>query len=150
MSSPSSNTNYHRKVGAADFEAAIKEALDTYGSEIAEVLNETVSAVAEKTANDLKSTSPKRKGKYARGWTWQLSNGENRSSIISQIGSRYDSRGKNAVVYGKKPTYRLAHLLEHGHAKRNGGRVAARPHIESAEDRAIQEFWKELKEAIER
>ena len=40
----------------------------------------------------------------------------------------------------------LAHLLEFGHAKRGGGRVAARPHIAAAEQAGIESF----EQAIER
>ena len=56
---------------------------------------------------------------------------------------------KKSVVYADKPYYRLTHLLEHGHAKLNGGRTRAFAHWEPAEQKAIDDFVKELREAIE-
>ena len=56
---------------------------------------------------------------------------------------------KKSVVYAGKPYYRLTHLLEHGHAKLNGGRTRAFAHWEPAEQKAIDDFVKELREAIE-
>ena len=56
---------------------------------------------------------------------------------------------KKSVVYADKPHYRLTHLLEHGHAKLNGGRTRAFAHWEPAEQKAIDDFIKELREAIE-
>jgi hypothetical protein len=55
-----------------------------------------------------------------------------------------DSESIDLVVHSRN-RYQIAHLLEHGHAKRGGGRVAARPHIASAEQRGSEK----LVEAIE-
>ena len=56
---------------------------------------------------------------------------------------------KKSVIYSEKPYYRLTHLLEHGHAQVNGGRTRPFIHWEPAEQKAIDDFIKELREAIE-
>ena len=59
--------------------------------------------------------------------------------------TKESSNGMEVTVYSRN-RYQLAHLLEFGHAKRGGGRVAARPHIAAAEQAGIESF----EQAIER
>lgn len=115
---------------AAEIEKAMKEQYDLAN----EVVEKAVDKVAKDTVNELKSSSPHKSGKYSEGWARQ----EGKTA----------TRSKSAVVWNKK-RYRLTHLLEHGHAKVNGGRVAARPHIGAAEQKAIKAFEGELRRGIE-
>lgn len=50
--------------------------------------------------------------------------------------------------YVKEPHYRLTHLLEHGHAKKGGGRTIAYGFVGKAEDKAVKTFEREVEEAI--
>lgn len=68
----------------------------------------------------LKETSPKRTGKYAKGWTTE---------------EHDTSRGFSVVVRNEtKPG--ITHLLEKGHMTRKGGRTKAIPHILPAYQKA--------------
>jgi hypothetical protein len=44
------------------------------------------------------------------------------------------------LVVHSRNRYQIAHLLEHGHAKRGGGSVAARPHIAPEEQRVMRSW----------
>lgn len=125
------------KVGS--FKKAVEELLDQYGEGCMEAITETAKETAKDAAKMLRQTSPvnpkgKKSGAYAKNWTHQVEEG--RLSV-------------SAVVYGKKPTYRLAHLLEHGHALRQGGRSPAKVHIKPVEEWIDVEAVKRLKRKIE-
>ena len=103
----------------------------------AETTTDEVKAAVKKAANTVKkeisATAPVRTGKYAKSWATKTT-GENSHALEITVHSRN--------------RYQLAHLLEHGHAKRNGGRVAARPHIAAAEQHGIEELEREIERSI--
>ncbi|ERT57723.1 HK97 gp10 family phage protein [Peptoniphilus sp. BV3C26] len=113
-----------------EIEKATKEQLDLAN----DVVNKAVDKVAKETVSDLKSSSPKKSGEYASGW------GKREGQTAT--------RSKSSIVWNEEH-YRLTHLLEFGHAKVNGGRVAAKPHIAAVEQKAIKNFEDELKRGIE-
>lgn len=53
------------------------------------------------------------------------------------------------IAYNKEH-YRLTHLLEFGHANRDGSRTKPIPHIRETEDKYRQRFANELERKIRR
>lgn len=95
-----------------------------------EQMKEIIDDVAKETVKELKTTSPKQKGKYKKGW---------KKKVTYENSVRKRTTICNSV-------YQLTHLLEKGHAKRNGGRVPAIPHIKPAEERAVANIERRLQE----
>jgi len=93
---------------------AIAEVLEKYNEDTIRATHEVVKKVAADGAKAINSSAAGAVGgnKYKRSWTSKSEN--------SRIGA-------SAVIYSKVPG--LPHLLEHGHANRNGGRTAGRVHI---------------------
>ena len=110
-----------------DLSGEIMKCLQEYTEEVVEALEKTEKELADEAVRTLKQTSPKKSGKYARSWT-------------------QTKQGKKRIVHNRR--YQLTHLLEKGHAKRNGGRVAARVHIAPVEQRISKEAVERLKENL--
>lgn len=110
----------------------INKALSQYSDEIADKVDKTVKIVSNELCDELKTTSPKRTGKYKDGWE------------VDFTGRKKGNR--SAVIHNEQ--YRLTHLLEFGHAKRSGGRVSAYPHIANAEKKYIDIFQKRVEEIL--
>lgn len=113
---------------------AVAERLHEYGNTVTEQLKEGVEEVATGTVNELRTSSPKSTGKYRKGW-------KKKKAFENATTLRYTVH--NAT------SYQLTHLLEFGHAKVNGGRVEAIPHIAAEEQKAIKQMEKKAKEACQ-
>jgi len=124
------------KIKIDQLAAEIAKELSKYSQEVVEKVNISSEKVGKAAVKQLRQTSPKKTGKYAKSWTM---------STEKEIGQPH-----KRIIHAKAPHYRLTHLLEHGHAKVGGGRVEGKPHIRPAEEMVIQEFVREVEEAIER
>lgn len=119
-----------------DLQAQVEALLNQYGKQCSEVVNEAVHEVSKEALKKLKKESPKRTGRYKKGW---------------KVKKNDDKFSANDILYGKEAsTYAIAHLLEHGHATRNGGRTAPIPHVKNVEEWAqkalVDTVEKKLKE----
>lgn len=117
------------------FAQAVKDYLEIYVEDIGESVEETSNQIGKEAKDELKQTSPKKTGRYAKGWT-----------------IKKDKKKKNyyAIKIHNKTDYQLTHLLEFGHATRNGGRTKAIPHIRPVEEKYKKEFEERLKDKIRR
>lgn len=70
-----------------------------------------------------------------------------RDSISSKKKSE-NSRGVKHVWYVKGNDYRLSHLLEDGHALKNGGRVEGTHFIQKATDPILEDYIKAVEEVV--
>lgn len=114
---------------------AIMEALHEYSREAMEATKASVKEQAAATVQELKATSPRRTGKYAKNW-------KSKTAYESMDDIRM-------LVYNGGKTYRLTHLLEYGHKVKVKGRVVghapAKPHIRPAEQKTIDGLGDKIK-----
>lgn len=119
-----------------DLPKEIMKALTGYSDDISESVKEVANDVGKEAVQELKNTSPKKKrkgGRYAKGWKLKKEKlGKNRYSV---------------KIYNKTD-YQLTHLLEFGHATRNGGRTKAIPHIRPVEEKYSKKYENKLKQKI--
>lgn len=121
------------KIGINRLAEELGDLLDDYAEEVAEAVKDSAKARAAQVKKEIKQNSPKDTGEYAKGWS------------VTTIKEGKEAIG--AVVHNKKEP-QLAHLLEFGHAKQNGGRVEGHPHIGPAEQKAVKAFLDDIKKAV--
>ena len=107
----------------------IMEGLQEYADLASEDVKAAVRKAGKNVKADIAANAPKRTGAYSKSWT---------------VKTQKETANSLEVVVHSKNRYQLAHLLEHGHAKRGGGRVAGKQHIAPAEEKAIKELEQEI------
>lgn len=109
-----------KEVDIKDLATEIAAGLTEYDQNVADEIKTIVDDVAQEGVDELKQSSPKLTGSYRRGWRKKQ--------------TYADTRTKRNTVFNKTD-YQITHLLEYGHASRNGGRVKPSVHIKPVEEK---------------
>lgn len=115
----------NRTVSIDEMDSAIMDELEKYAELASDDLKAAVKETAASVRKDIQAGAPLDTGKYKKSWS------------VKNV--HEDSESIDLVVHSRN-RYQIAHLLEHGHAKRGGGRVAAKPHIAAAEQRGNEKL----------
>ena len=121
------------RVSIGDMASAINKQLEEYATLTTEGVKSAVSKAGNTVRSEIKANAPSRTGAYAKSWS---------------VKKTAESSNSLQVTVHSRNRYQLAHLLEFGHAKRNGGRVAAQPHIAAAEEKGVTELEQEIERCI--
>jgi hypothetical protein len=112
-----------------DIGKEIQKQLQYYAKDVAEKVEVAKEETSKALVDDLKRDSPKRRPSYSKGWRIK--------------------RTKKSLIIHNATDYQLTHLLEHGHALRNGDRFQGEVHIRPNEERAVRDYLKKIERAIE-
>ena len=116
-----------------DMAAEIMSGLQEYADLAAAEMKKAVKKTATEVKKEIAANAPVKSGRYKKSWTAKKIK-ENSHTLEMTVHS--------------KDRYQIAHLLEHGHAKRGGGRVAAIPHIAPAEANGEQMLESLIEKAL--
>ena len=112
----------------------IADRISQYNDEVEEEIQEEIRDTAKKTRNEIRENAPERTGEYKQGWSF-----------------RKTGRGANYkyTVYNREH-WQLTHLLEYGHAARDGSRVPAYPHVEPAVKQYVEPITERIEQILKR
>ena len=121
------------KVPVEQMAKEIMNSLTEYADLATDEMKEAVKDAAKTVRKEIQANAPVNTGAYKKSWTYKKTK-ETSSAIEYTVHS--------------KDRYQLAHLLEHGHALRNGGRAKAIPHIAPAEETGYKQLETDLKRRL--
>ena len=116
-----------------DLADEIMKGLMEYSDFATDTVKSAVKKAGNKVKKEIQDNAPKDTGKYAKSF---------------KVTKRKETSNALEITVHSKDKYQLTHLLEKGHAKRGGGRVPAKPHIEPAEQEGIRLLREEIERGI--
>lgn len=122
-----------RHVKISELANAVIQELNAYAKTTSEGMKKAVIKAGTTVRKEIQATAPHKLGMYQKSWSVKKVS-ENANSLQVSVHSRN--------------RYQLTHLLEHGHAKRNGGRTKAMPHIAPAESMGEEQLLVEIERMI--
>lgn len=122
-----------KKIAIDKLAGEVSEILTEYADTTVEGVKKAVRKTSKAVKEEIKAGAPVKTGDYRKSWSVKKVK-ENSNSLV--------------VTVHSKNRYQLAHLLEHGHAKRGGGRTRAVSHIAPAESNGERMLEDEIKRSI--
>lgn len=122
-----------KKIPIDKLTSTIMEGLEEYADLASAELKKACKKAGSSIRKEIVANAPVKTGAYAKSWS--IKNVKENSNSIS-------------LVVHSRNRYQLAHLLENGHALRNGGRSKAMPHIKPAEEKGAKELLEEIKRKL--
>lgn len=126
-----------KKISINNLDSEIMSQLNVYNQAITESIKNQTKKSMKQLVDTTKNTAPV--GKRSKHYKDSIS-----SEKVSENTQRVVYRW-----YVKAPNYRLSHLLNNGHALRNGGRYKGTQFIDKAYNQTIQDYNKAIEEAIQ-
>ena len=122
-----------KRIAIDKLSGEVSEILSEYADTTAEGVKKAVRKTSKAVKEEIKAGAPVKTGDYQKSWAVKKIK-ENSNALV--------------VTVHSKNRYQLAHLLEHGHAKRGGGRTRAISHIAPAESNGERMLEDEIKRSI--
>ena len=122
-----------RNISIGDLAGVVMDGLNEYARLATEDMKEAVRSAGKTVRKEIKGNAPKDTEEYGKSW---------------RVKTVRETSQTLAVVVHSKNRYQLAHLLEYGHALRNGGRYEGEVHIAPAEELGIRQLQKEIERAL--
>lgn len=119
----------------------IEKALDDFIGVTDEACDKGVTETAKDAVKALRNAHPSGSGQYG---SWDKKYNKGWKIMQTKTDKRYH---KSATIHNATD-YRLTHLLEKGHAKVNGGRTRAFPHIAPVAEKCEDDLVKNIKKWI--
>lgn len=122
-----------KKVSVEGLADAVAEILDEYAETTELGMKKAVRDAGNTVKKAIGEGAPVKTGKYAKSWA---------------VKTTKETANALEVTVHSRNRYQLAHLLEHGHAKRNGGRTRAIPHIAPAEEKGMEQLERDIERSL--
>lgn len=122
-----------KNISIGDLADVVMDGLNEYARLATEDMKDAVRSASKTVRKEIKENAPKDTGEYGKSW---------------RVKTVRETSQTLAVVVHSKNRYQLAHLLEYGHALRNGGRYEGEVHIAPAEELGIRQLQKEIERAL--
>jgi len=122
-----------KKVAIDQLANEIMAGLEEYADLATESVKKAVRKSGQTVRKGIRTNAPKDTGDYQKSWS---------------VKTERETATQLHLIVHSRNRYQLAHLLEHGHAKRGGGRVKGKPHILPAEEVGRRQFESDIEKEL--